>query len=90
MVSARVGDRPEVVADLQATDGRRMEIQVRLVRGGSVVHTLRGETPITIRWTDDALLDGAKAFYRLEARGPGGHWILSNPIFVRVMREGRR
>jgi hypothetical protein len=90
MVSARVGDRPEVVADLQATDGRRMEIQVRLVRGGSVVHTLRGETPLTIRWTDAALPDGAKAFYRLEARGPGGHWILSNPIFVRVMREDRR
>ncbi len=90
MVSAQVGDRPEVVADLQATDGRRMEIQVRLVRGGTVVHTLRGETPITIRWADVALPDGAKAFYRLEARSPGGHWILSNPIFVRATQEDRR
>jgi hypothetical protein len=90
MVSARVGDQPEVVADLRATDGRRMEIQVRLVRGGSVVHTRSGETPIAIRWTDAALPDGARAFYRLEARSPGGHWMLSNPIFVRVMREGRR
>jgi hypothetical protein len=67
-----------------------MEIQVRLVRGGAVVHALHGETPMTIRWADDALPDGAKAFYRLEARSPGGHWILSNPIFVRATREGRR
>jgi hypothetical protein len=67
-----------------------MDIQVRLVRGGTVVYALRGETPIAIRWPDVVLRDGARAFYRLEARGPGGHWMLSNPIFIRATREDRR
>ena len=89
-VLARAGDRPEVVAVLRATDGRRMEIEIRLVRGGTVVHALRGETPITFRWADAALPDTAKVFYRLEARGPGGHRILSNPIFVRAPGRGNR
>ena len=89
-VLARAGDRPEVAAVLRATDGRRMEIEIRLVRGGTVVHALRGETPITFRWADAALPDTAKVFYRLEARGPGGHRILSNPIFVRATLGGSR
>jgi hypothetical protein len=84
-VRARAGDRPEVLAVLRATDGRRMEIEVRLVRGGSVIHTQRGETPMTIRWTDTALPEAGKVFYRLEARAPGGHWILSTPIFVQAI-----
>jgi hypothetical protein len=90
MVLARAGDRPEVVAVLRATDGRRMEIEVRLVRGGTVIHAGRGETPITVRWTDAALPDAGKVFYRLEARAPGGHRVLSNPIFVRVTQGGSR
>jgi hypothetical protein len=89
-VPARPGDEPEVVATIRTTDGRRMEIQVRLVRGGTVVHALRGDTPIAFRWADVALPDGAKAFYRLEARGPGGQWVLSNPIFVRATQGGNR
>jgi hypothetical protein len=83
-VPARAGDRPEVLADLRATDGRRMEIEVRLVRGESVIHTQRGETPITVRWTDTALPEAGKVFYRLEARAPGGHRVLSNPIFLQA------
>lgn len=83
-ILARVGDRPEVVAVLRATDDRRMEIEVRLVRGGTVVHALRGETPITVRWTDATLPRAGKVFYRLEAGAPGGHRVLSNPIFLQA------
>jgi hypothetical protein len=83
-VPARAGDRPEVAAVLRATDGRRMDIEIRLVRGGSVIHAQRGETPITVRWTDAALLEAGKVYYRLEARAPGGHWVLSNPIFLQA------
>jgi len=90
MILARAGDRPEVVALLRAADGRRMEIEVRLVRGGTVIHAGRGETPITVRWTDAALPNPGKVFYRLEARAPGGHRVLSNPIFVRATEGGSR
>jgi hypothetical protein len=61
-----------------------MDIEIRLVRGGSVIHAQRGETPITVRWTDAALLEAGKVYYRLEARAPGGHWVLSNPIFLQA------
>ncbi len=83
-VLAQAGDRAEVIAVLRTTDGRRLEIEVRLVRGGTVVHALRGETPITLRWTDAALPEAGKVFYRLEARAPGGHRVLSNPIFLQA------
>jgi hypothetical protein len=83
------GDQPEVRAAIQATGGRRMAIQALLVRNGIVVHSLRGETPMMLRWNESPLPQGAHLYYRLEIRGPAGHQILSNPIFVQTT-EGRR
>lgn len=89
-LSLRVGDRPEVRAVVRATDGRRVGIQVRLVRAGTVVQTLRGETPVTLSWAEAPLPAGTRLFYRLDVRGPAGHQILSNPIFVQTAREEAR
>jgi hypothetical protein len=81
-VMLHAGDRPEVRAAIHAVGNPRIAIQVQLVRNGLVVHSLRAEAPVTLRWTEPAPPAEAGLFYRLEVRGPGGHQILSNPIFV--------
>jgi len=81
-IMLRADERLEVHAAIHATDDRRIAIQALLVRNGLVVHSLRGETPSTLRWSESAIPAGARVFYRLEVRGPAGHQILSNPIFV--------
>ncbi len=78
----RGGERPEVRAAIHATGGRQIVIQALLVRNGIVVHSIRGETPATLRWIEPALPAGASLFYRVEVHGPAGHQILSNPIFL--------
>jgi hypothetical protein len=84
------GDEPELRVDIRAMGGQRLGVQVLLVREGAVVHSVRGDTPIAFRWRDSSLPGGANSYYRLEVRGPSGHQILSNPIFVRRREEGIR
>jgi hypothetical protein len=86
----RAGDRPEVLASIRTTGGRGMAVEARLVRSGTLMHSQRGETPMTFRWSDAPLPAGARLFYRLEVRGPGGHRLLANPIFVHAGPEGNR
>jgi hypothetical protein len=64
-------------------------VEVRLIRSGVVVQTLRGDTPVTVRWTEPPLASDAALYFRLEARGPAGLRLLSNPIFVQTGREQR-
>jgi hypothetical protein len=89
-LALRAGDRPEILVAIRATGGQRIGIQARIVRDGTVVHALRGETPLTFRWTDSPLPGAASRYYRLDVRGPAGHLILSNPIFARGAQEGSR
>lgn len=84
----RPGDRPDVHAVIESATGRRLPVDVRLIRSGSVVQTLRAETPVSIRWTEPPLASNARLYYRLEARGPAGLRLLSNPIFVHAS-QGR-
>ena len=83
-LALRAGDRPEVQAVVETAGGRRLSTEVRLIRSGKVVHSIRGDTPVTLRWTEPSLPPGSKLYYRLDVRGPGGNQILSNPIFVTV------
>jgi hypothetical protein len=78
------GDQPEIHAAVRSSSGRPLKIQARLIRSGTVVHAVAGETPLTLGWKDAAQARGARHFYRLDVRGPAGHQILSNPIFVRT------
>lgn len=82
------GARPEVRVAIRATDGRRLPVEVRLVRSGKIVHSLRGETPLLLRWRESSPTSATSLFYRLEARGSHAHRVLSNPIFVQTAREG--
>ncbi|MEK7220533.1 MAG: hypothetical protein AAB253_04995, partial [candidate division NC10 bacterium] len=86
-LALRAGDRPEVRAVVRATDGRQVGIQVLLNRAGAVAQSLRGETPLMLSWTEAPLPAGTRMFYRLIVRGPAGHQLLSNPIFVQTARE---
>ena len=74
--------RPEVQIAVTGNRPAPMQIAARLIRNGSVVHAVEGHTPLTIAWADKGLQPGARAYYRLEVQGRGGHQILSNPIFV--------
>ncbi|OGB91560.1 MAG: hypothetical protein A2Z31_08125 [candidate division NC10 bacterium RBG_16_65_8] len=84
------GDRPEVHAAIGSATGRRLSVEVRLIRSGSVVQTFRGDTPVALRWTERPLPPESTLYYRLEARGPAGLQLLSNPIFVQASRGGTR
>jgi hypothetical protein len=86
-LTSRAGDRPAVEAVIGAGGGRRLAVETRLIRSGLVVHSVKGDTPVTLRWLEPPLPPGAKLYYRLDIRGPGGLWILSNPIFLETPRE---
>ena len=80
----RVGDRPEVHATVGSVSGRRLAVELRLVRSGVVVQTIRGDTPVVLRWMEPPLPPDSPLYYRLEATGRAGLHLLSNPIFVRA------
>jgi hypothetical protein len=86
-LTAHLGDRPEVRAAIKTVTGRRLFLEVRLIRSGFVVKTLRAETPVTLGWTEPPLAPNSRLYYRLEAKGPAGLRVLSNPIFVLASQE---
>ena len=86
-ITLRSGAEPVVRAAIRATGGGQIAIQALLVRNGIVVQTIRGETPVTLCWHEPPLSAGAHLYYRLEVRGPGGHRVLSNPIFLLTPQE---
>jgi hypothetical protein len=73
-----------VHAVIGTVTGRRFPVEVRLIRAGAVVQTFRSDTPVTVRWTEPSPAPDAALYFRLEARGPAGLRLLSNPIFVRA------
>ncbi len=89
LLTLRAGARPEIHAVVGTAGGKRLPIEVRLIRSGAVVQTFRGDTPLALRWTDAPLALGSKSFFRLDIRGAGGHRLLSNPVFLTAPREGR-
>ncbi len=85
----KAGEQPELQVSLRASPETKMAVRVRLIRSGAVVQSLRGETPLTLRWKEAPLPSGARLYYRLDVHGPAGHQILSNPIFVQVVGEAK-
>ncbi|MFQ5693752.1 MAG: hypothetical protein ACE5IM_11995 [Nitrospinota bacterium] len=71
---------------VSASDGRRRPVTVRIVRDGRVVKTLRGETPFERTYRDPFTLPGRTSFYRVEASGPSGTRLLTNPVFVKFLK----
>ncbi len=74
------GPGPVVRLRLAASDGSVRQISVDLIRGGEVVRSFEGATPMAVEFTDAA--PWGKTYYRVAARGEGDSRLLSNPIFV--------
>jgi hypothetical protein len=71
----------EVRITVLASDDAAHKIHVRLIRGGDLIKTFNGTTPLTIDFKDDYFEKGKKIYYRVDVRGAVGS-IISNPIFV--------
>jgi hypothetical protein len=66
---------------LSTMDNGQHSVKVSLIRGGKVIQTFEGKTPLEFRFEDQDHYTG-KTYYRLDARGGGVGRLLSNPIFV--------
>lgn len=81
---------PDTPLELRVAVGgagpKPLPVEVRLIRSGALVHTVKGQTPVAFAWTDRTLRPDGRVFYRLEVLGPPGHRILANPIFVTVRK----
>jgi hypothetical protein len=64
---------------------RDKETSIYLIRGGTLIHTFKGKTPMEIEYTDETAPSNEKTFYRLIDREKH---LTSNPIFV-VYRPNR-
>jgi hypothetical protein len=52
---------------------------VHLIRGGNLIHSFEGKTPMEITYTDESAPPNAKTYYRLIDERKN---LTSNPIFV--------
>jgi hypothetical protein len=89
------GEAAGAGATLRAAAGSALEVRVRvgaegtvgdvrltLVRNGAVVGAWSGAAPLAV--THREVFDGRPAVFRVEARGPVPHRLLSSPVFVRA------
>jgi hypothetical protein len=72
---------PVIQAKVVSDDSVQHAVKVLLVKGGSVLHQVEGQTPLEFVFDDKAPWAG-KGYYRLEAQGGSAGKLLSNPIFV--------
>ncbi len=70
-----------VGAVVRMSDESEQPIRVTLIKNGGVARAWTGTTPLTVEHQET--FDGAPAYFRLDVRGPGTAYLLSNPIFVR-------
>lgn len=60
-------------------------LQILLIRGGTVLHTFKGISPVEMEYTDEKAPPNKKTYYRLmDSR----KHLVSNPIFVTYKPEG--
>ncbi|MBI5748565.1 MAG: SH3 domain-containing protein [Nitrospinae bacterium] len=68
-------------------------VEIQLIRNGEMINKFEGETPLEISFNDEHLLDseqgkfksGDKIYYRLNIYGKRPNYIISNPIFVKLL-----
>jgi len=75
------GTALEVGVTLGADGAGPGEIRATLVRSGAVVGAWAGPPPLRVVHRE--VFDGRPAYFRLDARGPAPHRLLTNPVFVR-------
>ena len=82
------GDKGEVKGGIKGES-----VEVQLIRNGEMINKFEGETPLEISFNDEHLPDseqgkfksGDKIYYRLNIYGKRPNYIISNPIFVKLL-----
>jgi hypothetical protein len=64
--------------------GAGKQVQVRLIRSGTLIQIFKGTLPLAIDYTDVLQTPGEKIYYRMDMSGYGT--IVSNPIFVKFAK----
>lgn len=72
----------EIRFEIATTHQKAVPIEVRLIRSGEVLQTLRVLTPYRGAFRDRAPPGKGKVYYRLDIAGEAPHRVLSNPIFI--------
>ncbi|MEK7845879.1 MAG: hypothetical protein AAB257_02825, partial [Nitrospinota bacterium] len=88
-----VNGNPNIYIKVSATNDIKDTVEVHLIRKGEVIKRYSGETPMEITYSDEHLLNsgggkftqGEKIYYRLNIRGKSSNYIISNPIFVKLL-----
>lgn len=63
-------------------DGKSVPMVIHLIRGGTLIHTFRGQTPVEVQYVDKQAPSGEKTYYRLM---DSKKHLTSNPIFVKYV-----
>jgi len=70
---------PTIKFSISYTTGEKTPINLLLIRGGKLIHTFKGKTPMEVEYVDKEAPHGKMTYYRLmDAR----KHLTSNPIFV--------
>ncbi len=84
---------PNIFIKVSASDGKNDKVEVQLIRNGEMINKFEGDTPLEISFNDEHLLEseqgrfksGDKIYYRLNIHGKRPNYIVSNPIFVKLL-----
>ncbi|MCE5280843.1 MAG: hypothetical protein LLG93_01975 [Deltaproteobacteria bacterium] len=71
---------PRIRITVSGPEGAQGDVEVRLIRSGTLIKTFKGKLPLSIDHTDILETPGEKVYYRMDMTGYGT--IVSNPIFV--------
>ena len=88
-----VNGNPNIYIKVSTTNNMKDTVEVHLIRKGEVIKRYSGETPLEITYSDKNLLNsdggkftqGEKIYYRLNVQGKSSNYIISNPIFVKLL-----
>lgn len=72
---------PMINGRLSSSDNGHYQVKILLIRGGEVMASFEGETPLEFHFKDKNPREG-KSYYRLEANGGQVGKLIANPIFV--------
>ncbi|MFA4911539.1 MAG: PHP domain-containing protein [Desulfobacteria bacterium] len=78
---------PVLEIKLSSSDKKNYTIQGRIIRSGKLINTFSGTTPLEYTYRDNYFNPNDKIYYRIDVKGPG--MLVSNPIFVRFIGEGK-
>ena len=76
---------PVIKFRISYNSGKPRAVHILLIRGGTLLHTFKGKTPMEIEYTDEKAPPGERTYYRLM---DSKKHLTSNPIFVTYKPKG--